>query len=194
MLNEFHLKGHDTTVSGITFCLYNIAKHPRVQTLCFNEIVEVLGSKSNEPTTLAELNELSYLELTIKESLRLFPSVPIVGRTAMEDIQLSELIQQIIAIRNLIHLQFVLQQMSGWFRKVQMCSFQSIQLAALQSTLKIQRNSSRRDFWTNDPGIRRTLSLTSHSLPVLAIVSAKSLPCTRLKALFRKFCEILKSV
>lgn len=161
MLNEFHLKGHDTTVSGITFCLYNIAKHPRVQTLCFNEIVEVLGSKSNEPTTLAELNELSYLELTIKESLRLFPSVPIVGRTAMEDIQLSELIQQIIAIRNLIHLQFVLQQMSGWFRKVQMCSFQSIQLAALQSTLKIQRNSSRRDFWTNDPGIRRTLSLTS---------------------------------
>lgn len=161
MLNEFHLKGHDTTVSGITFCLYNIAKHPRVQTLCFNEIVEVLGSKSNEPTTLAELNELSYLELTIKESLRLFPSVPIVGRTAMEDIQLSELIQQIIAIRNLIHLQFVLQQMSGWFRKVQMCSFQSIQLAALQSTLKIQRNSSRRDFWTNDPGIRRIPSLTS---------------------------------
>lgn len=127
MLNEFHLKGHDTTVSGITFCLYNIAKHPRVQTLCFNEIVEVLGSKSNEPTTLAELNELSYLELTIKESLRLFPSVPIVGRTAMEDIQLSELIQQIIAIRIFIHLQFVLQQMSGWFRKVQMCSFQSIQ-------------------------------------------------------------------
>lgn len=83
-------KGHDTTTSGITFCLYNIAKHPDVQRKCFNEIFEVFGSDTTERTTLSKLNQLHYLELTIKESLRLFPSVPFFGRIAMQDIELSE--------------------------------------------------------------------------------------------------------
>lgn len=69
------MKGHDTTTSGISFCLYNIAKHPEVQRKCFNEIVEVFGSNTKEAATLSKLNQLHYLELAIKESLRLFPSV-----------------------------------------------------------------------------------------------------------------------
>lgn len=84
------MKGHDTTTSGISFCLYNIAKHPEVQRKCFNEIVEVFGSNTKEATTLSKLNQLHYLELAIKESLRLFPSVPFFGRIAMQDIKLSE--------------------------------------------------------------------------------------------------------
>lgn len=67
-----YLQGHNTTTSGITFCLYNIAKNPDVQEKCFKEIVEVFGTNPKEPATLAKLNQLSYLELAIKETLRMF--------------------------------------------------------------------------------------------------------------------------
>lgn len=86
----FFFQGHDTTTSGITFCLYNIARNPDVQRKCFEEIVEIFGKDLKAPTTLTQLNQLSYLELVIKESLRLFPSVPFVGRMATDDINLSK--------------------------------------------------------------------------------------------------------
>lgn len=85
----FLYQGHDTTTSGITFCLYNIARSPEVQKKCFEEIVEIYGKDTKAPTTLTELNRLSYLDLVIKETLRLFPSVPWIGRLAQSDIHLS---------------------------------------------------------------------------------------------------------
>lgn len=85
----FWQKGHDTTTSGITFCLYNIAKHPEVQEKCIEEIVSVFGTDGKQPITLSQLNQLAYLDMVIKESLRLYPSVPLIGRKAMEDIKLS---------------------------------------------------------------------------------------------------------
>lgn len=86
-------KGQDTTTSAITFALYNIAKYPEVQQKCFNEVVEVFGTDREQTATLSLLNQLPYLELVIKESMRLFATIPVVARTAMEDIKLSEYIR-----------------------------------------------------------------------------------------------------
>lgn len=80
------LQGHDTTTSGITFCLYCIAQNPDVQQKCFDEIKGVLGDDPTRPVTLSDLNNLSYLDLVIKETLRLFPSVPLIARTLQEEI------------------------------------------------------------------------------------------------------------
>lgn len=89
-LTAFHPQGHDTTTSGITFSLFNIARNPEVQRKCFEEIRHVFGDDKNAPTTIKHLNDLRYLELVIKETLRIFPSVPFIGRQISEDVHLSK--------------------------------------------------------------------------------------------------------
>lgn len=67
--------------------------HSEIQQKCYNEIRDVYGMDKNQCSTLNALNQLSYLELVIKESLRLYPSVPIISRIASDDVQLSKSIQ-----------------------------------------------------------------------------------------------------
>lgn len=52
------------------------------------EVSEVL-KQSEGKLGMTEVNKLLYLERCIKESLRLFPSVPSIARVLNEDLQLS---------------------------------------------------------------------------------------------------------
>lgn len=79
-------QGHDTTASALTFSFYCIAKHPEVQKRCFQEIRDVLGDDCTTPVTCNDLNNLTYLDLVIKEVLRLYPSVPLIGRNLTEEV------------------------------------------------------------------------------------------------------------
>lgn len=83
-VDTFMFEGHDTTASAITFALYNLARHPDIQQRAYEEIVNVLGTDSTTVVTVNTLNELKYLEMVIKESLRLYPSVPIISRRLTE--------------------------------------------------------------------------------------------------------------
>lgn len=83
-VDTFMFEGHDTTTSGISFCLYNIAKHPEVQQKVFDEIQEKIGSDKIALST-QKLSNLHYLELVIKETLRLYPSVPYFARRFTEE-------------------------------------------------------------------------------------------------------------
>lgn len=65
--------------------MYNIAKYDEVQNKCFQEIKDVLGDDRTKAVSLHDLNNLSYLDLVIKETLRMFPSVPFIGRKLLEE-------------------------------------------------------------------------------------------------------------
>lgn len=89
-VDTFIFGGHDTTTNAVSFCLYNLAKHPDTQQKTFDEIRHVLGDDVNKPINRNQLNNLRYLELVIKETLRLYPSVPYFGRKMLEDVEISE--------------------------------------------------------------------------------------------------------
>lgn len=88
--DNFMFAGHDTTTSAINFLLYNLAKHQDVQQKLYEEIVEVLGSDTETSYSVNDLSNFKYFELVIKESLRLYTPVPIIGRYLREDVEISE--------------------------------------------------------------------------------------------------------
>ncbi|KAH8411531.1 hypothetical protein KR215_006200 [Drosophila sulfurigaster] len=88
-VDTFMFEGHDTTTSGISFCIYEISRHAAVQQRLLQEIHTVLGKDNKgEAVTLRDLNELKFMECVIKESLRLHPPVPIIGRHFTEDVNI----------------------------------------------------------------------------------------------------------
>ncbi|XP_037933935.1 probable cytochrome P450 4d14 [Teleopsis dalmanni] len=85
-VDTFMFEGHDTTTSGISYTCYLIARHPEIQQKLFDEIREVIGDDKNKPITMKDLQELKYLDIVIKESLRFYPPVPIIGRITDSDV------------------------------------------------------------------------------------------------------------
>jgi cytochrome P450 len=50
--------------------------------------VEGIFEGSDRSPTVKDLNEMKYLERVVKESLRLYPSVPVVSRRLQEDLDI----------------------------------------------------------------------------------------------------------
>ena len=67
------LAGHETTALALTFTSYLLAKHPGVEAKLVDELEDVL---EGETPTLEDLEELTYTERVVKESMRLYPPVP----------------------------------------------------------------------------------------------------------------------
>ncbi|XP_005184050.1 probable cytochrome P450 4d14 [Musca domestica] len=88
-VDTFMFGGHDTTTSSISFTLHLLSRHPEIQEKVLEEIYSVIGEDKEKPVTMKDLHELKYLECVIKESLRLYPSVPMIGRFIEEDIVLN---------------------------------------------------------------------------------------------------------
>ncbi|KAL3269988.1 hypothetical protein HHI36_009044 [Cryptolaemus montrouzieri] len=82
-VDTFMFEGHDTTAAALSFILMLLANNPEHQEKAVFEINEVLGIHSD--LTFYDCQKLPYLELCIKESLRLYPSVPMISRRAGHD-------------------------------------------------------------------------------------------------------------
>ena len=83
-VDTFMFEGHDTTSMAICFALMLLANHRDVQNEIYNEIEEVLGE---DAPSYSNLHELKYLERCLKESLRLYPSVPFISRVSGSEVK-----------------------------------------------------------------------------------------------------------
>ncbi|XP_061398403.1 uncharacterized protein LOC133334087 [Musca vetustissima] len=90
-VDTFMFEGHDTTTAALSFTLFLVSRHPEVQKMLLSEIYTVFGETNIEPFTMTKLNDLKYMECVIKESLRLYPPVPLIGREITEDFHYSKL-------------------------------------------------------------------------------------------------------
>uniref|UniRef100_A0A182J484 Uncharacterized protein n=1 Tax=Anopheles atroparvus TaxID=41427 RepID=A0A182J484_ANOAO len=87
-VNTFMFAGHETTTSCVSFALFYISRIPDIQQRLYDEIVSVYGTKGDVRSakiTHASLQQLKYMEMVIKESLRICPPVPLIGRTSPGD-------------------------------------------------------------------------------------------------------------
>jgi cytochrome P450 len=78
--------GHDTTAAGLAWVWYLLARHPEVEARLLGEVDAVLQGR---PAGYADLPQLRYAEMVVKEALRLFPPVwALFGREAQADVEL----------------------------------------------------------------------------------------------------------
>ncbi|MFC7080583.1 cytochrome P450 [Halorussus caseinilyticus] len=76
------LAGHETTALALTFTFFVLAQNPGVEEKLLAELDDVLGG---DRPTMADLNDLTYLEQVVQESMRLYPPVPGIVREPVED-------------------------------------------------------------------------------------------------------------
>ncbi len=79
------LAGHETTAAALTFCFYLLALHPEADARLAAELDEVLAGR---PPTVADIRDLRFTEWVVKETMRLYPPVPSVGREALADCEI----------------------------------------------------------------------------------------------------------
>jgi cytochrome P450 len=81
-LLTFYLAGHETTAKALTWTLYLLARSPGWSALLEEEVAQVTGGGEVQA---AHLERLALTQQVLKESMRLFPPVPLMTRQAVAD-------------------------------------------------------------------------------------------------------------
>ncbi|KAG8233347.1 hypothetical protein J437_LFUL010897 [Ladona fulva] len=109
-VDTFMFEGHDTTSMAISWMLLVLANHPEIQARkhfyapkkfffqekIFKEVNDawdkrISGSlEEGNESYVKFFNDMTYLDRCVKESLRLYPSVPVISRKLTEDLQMGE--------------------------------------------------------------------------------------------------------
>merc|ERR1711865_298319 len=82
MVLNFLIAGRDTTAHSLSWTFHLLLGHPEVEKRVLEEIEEVIGDKA---VAYDDLNKLPFLQAVVNESLRLYPSVPLDAKKAIED-------------------------------------------------------------------------------------------------------------
>jgi cytochrome P450 len=104
------LAGHETTSVAMTWTWYLLSEHPHVEQRLHAELDEVLAER---PPTVNDLPRLPYTERVLTESMRLYPPAWVLGRTALEDMDLGG--YRVPAGSALVASQWVMHRDGRWF-------------------------------------------------------------------------------
>ena len=77
--------GHETTANTITWTLLLLAQNPDIKQKLQTEIDTVIG---NRRATMDDLRQLSYTEMVVKESMRIYPTAWAMTRQAIEPVEI----------------------------------------------------------------------------------------------------------
>ena len=81
------LAGHETTANALSWTLMLLSQHPEVEARLLQELQSVLGDRA---PTVADLDQLFYLQRVIQESMRIYPPVWALSREVVRDCQIGE--------------------------------------------------------------------------------------------------------
>jgi len=80
------MAGHDTTAGTLPWIWYLLASHPDAESRVAEEVRSVLGQRA---ATADDLPNLSYTQMVVKETLRLYPQAYVLfARVAIEDVDI----------------------------------------------------------------------------------------------------------
>lgn len=79
------MAGSDTSAIAISNTILCLAMNPIVQEKSYQEIMNFIPPSDSE-ITVEEMGQLQYFDRVIKESLRIVPTVQVIGRHALEDV------------------------------------------------------------------------------------------------------------
>uniref|UniRef100_A0A182KDL4 Uncharacterized protein n=1 Tax=Anopheles christyi TaxID=43041 RepID=A0A182KDL4_9DIPT len=82
------LGGNETSALTLSHVVLMLAIHQDVQQRVYDEMVTTLGTTFDEVEN-EHLSQLTYMEMVLKETMRLFPVGPIIARQCTEDLKIS---------------------------------------------------------------------------------------------------------
>uniref|UniRef100_A0A672ZQI4 Cholesterol 24-hydroxylase n=1 Tax=Sphaeramia orbicularis TaxID=375764 RepID=A0A672ZQI4_9TELE len=79
----FFIAGQETTANQLAFCVMELGRHPEIMEKVKKEVDDVIGMKMD--IRYEDLGQLTYLSQVLKETLRLYSTVPGTSRDILED-------------------------------------------------------------------------------------------------------------
>jgi cytochrome P450 len=83
-INTMIVAGHETTSQALSWTWYLLARNPEVETKLQAELKTVLQGRV---PTMEDISKLHYTKMVLKESMRLYPPIPVISRTPVQDDQ-----------------------------------------------------------------------------------------------------------
>ncbi len=79
------MAGHETTAMALTWTWYLLSQHPEVEERLVREVSRVLGGRA---PTVADLPQLPYTDMVVREAMRLYPPAAGFAREPIEDVHI----------------------------------------------------------------------------------------------------------
>ncbi|CAI9582974.1 unnamed protein product [Staurois parvus] len=107
----FFIAGQETTANQLSFAVMELSRNPEVLVKLQVEVDEVIGSKRD--IEYEDLGKLQYLSQVLKETLRMYPTVPGTSRFLEEDIVIEGI--KIPAKTNVMVNTYIMGRMEQYF-------------------------------------------------------------------------------
>jgi len=104
------LAGHETTANVLSWTWFLLGQNPEVEEKLIEELRRVLGGRIPTP---ADLPQLVYADAVLRESMRLYPPVWVIGRRALAPFRLGE--YELPADTNVLISQLILHRDARYF-------------------------------------------------------------------------------